>query len=80
MDISENSHHHELGRRLAREETHDISGEGPHTLKMINQYQLFNTQTYPLFQLINTIVQHPRNVRMKFHDYLEHVYEKQSKT
>ena len=71
---SEGSHHHELGRRLAREETDDISGEGPHTLKMINQYQLFNTSNYPLFQLINTIVIHPRNVKLKFQEYLEHVF------
>ncbi|MBL0011873.1 MAG: hypothetical protein IPP22_14690 [Nitrosomonas sp.] len=73
---SESSHHHELGRRLAREETHDISGEGPHTLKMINQYQLFDTQNYPLFQLIKTIVQNPRNVRLKFDDYLEQIYQR----
>ena len=71
---SEGSHHHELGRRLAREETDDISGEGPHTLKMINQYQLLNTSNYPLFQLINTIVIHPRNVKLKFQEYLEHVF------
>ncbi len=76
---SESSHHHELGRRLAREEAHDISGEGPHTLKMINQYQLFNTQNYPLFRLINHIVMHPQNVHLKFHDYLEHVYERPRK-
>jgi len=73
---SESSHHHELGRRLAREETHDISGEGPHTLKMINQYQLFNSQNYPLFQLIDKIVRHPHNVRLKFDDYLEQIYVK----
>jgi len=73
---SAHSHHHELGRLLAREETHDISGEGPHTLKMIAQYQLLNTNDYPLFRLINSIVLHPHNVRLKFHDYLEYVYER----
>lgn len=72
---SESSHHHELGRRLAKEETQDISGEGPHTLKMINQYRLFNTQNYPLFQLISTIVQNPRNVRLKFDNYLGQIYK-----
>lgn len=76
---SASSHHHELGRKLAREETDDISGEGPHTLKMINQYQLFNTQSFPLFQLINAIVLHPQNIRLKFHDYLENAYRRQSK-
>ena len=76
---SESSHHHELGRRLAREETHDISGEGPHTLKMINQHQLFNTQNYPLFGLINDIVLRPQNVHLRFDDYLEKAYKRQSK-
>lgn len=73
---SESSHHHELGRRLAREETQDISGEGPHTLKMINQYQLFNTQNFPLFQLINAIVRHPHSVRLKFDNYLEQICQR----
>lgn len=73
---STSSHHHELGRKLAREETNNISGEGPHTLKMINQYQLFNTQSYPLFQLINAIVLQPRNVRLKLDAYLEHHHQR----
>lgn len=73
---SESSHHHELGRRLAKEETNDISGEGPHTLKMVNQHQLFDTQNYPLFQLINTIVQHPQNAHQKFDDYLAYLYKR----
>lgn len=73
---SASSHHHELGRRLAREETHDISGEGPHTLKMINQHQLFDTQNYPLFRLISHIIMHPQNIRLKFHDYLERIYKR----
>lgn len=73
---SESSHHHELGRKLAREENDDILGEGPHTLKMTNQYQLFNTQNFPLFQLINAIVLHPHNVRLKFDGYLERIYER----
>ncbi len=69
---STGSHHHTLGRKLAQGETQNISGEGPHTLKMIYQHQLFNTQDYPLFQWIHTIVQNPRNVRQKFQDFLEH--------
>ena len=68
---SENSHHHELGRKLAREESDDITGEGPHTLKMINHLQLVDTRKYPLFRLINTIVRQPRDVRLKFQNYLE---------
>ena len=68
---SENSHHHELGRKLARGESDDITGEGPHTLKMINHHQLFDTRKHQLFQLINTIVRQPRDVRLKFQNYLE---------
>ncbi|MDP2222866.1 hypothetical protein, partial [Nitrosomonas sp.] len=68
---SESSHHHELGRRLARDETQNICGEGPHTLKMIKQHQLINTQNYPLLQLIDTIAQNPHNIRLKFDEYLE---------
>lgn len=68
---SESSHHHELGRKLARGETEGIVGEGPHTLAMIKQYRLFDATQYPLFQLIDAIIQHPHNVRGKIRDYLE---------
>lgn len=76
---SDSSHHHTLGRRLAREETHDISGEGPHTLKMIQQHQLLDAQPYPLFRLISDLVSHPHQVRAKFHEYLEQVYAQAGK-
>jgi glycerol-3-phosphate dehydrogenase (NAD(P)+) len=71
---SESSHHHELGRKLAREECNDISGEGPHTLKMIHQHRLLNTQKYPLFQMIHAIVQNPRDVRPQFETYFKQIY------
>ena len=72
---SESSHHHELGRKLAREETDGISGEGPHTLKMIKQHRLLNTENYRLFQLIGEIVQNPRNIRSKFDDYFKQAFQ-----
>ncbi|NBQ69053.1 MAG: hypothetical protein EBU46_09570 [Nitrosomonadaceae bacterium] len=72
---SESSHHHELGRKLAREETDGISGEGPHTLKMITQYRLLNAQNYRFFQLIGEIVQNPRNVRSRFDDYFKQAFQ-----
>jgi glycerol-3-phosphate dehydrogenase (NAD(P)+) len=71
---SEDSHHHELGRRLAREEIKDIKGEGIHTLEMVKQHKLFNTTDYPLFQLIDNIVSQPKNVEKKINDYLINVY------
>ena len=71
---SEASHHHELGRRLAREEIKDIKGEGIHTLEMVKHHKLFNTINYPLFQLIDSIVSQPKNVEKKINDYLINVY------
>jgi len=71
---SEDSHHHELGRMLARGETQRIEGEGIHTLEMVNQHRLFNTQDYPLFQLIHDIVRSPRETRKKIDGYLQKVY------
>jgi len=75
---SESSHHHELGRRLAREETNDIAGEGPHTLAMITRHQLFDTRKYPLFQFIHAMMLNPSHIRLKFHSHLEQRYEKLS--
>ncbi len=59
---SEDSHHHELGRMLARGELENIEGEGPHTLEMVKRHQLFNTDYFPLFQLIHTLVTDPRHI------------------
>ena len=71
---SEASHHHTLGRLLAKEETDDISGEGIHTLAMVSQHNLFDTANYPLFQLIETIVDQPREVERRISEYLSQVY------
>jgi glycerol-3-phosphate dehydrogenase (NAD(P)+) len=73
---SASSYHHELGRKLVREETGDISDEGPHTLKMIHQHRLLNTQEYPLFQMIHAVVQNPRDVRAQFEAYFEQIYRR----
>jgi len=71
---SENSHHHALGRMLAREETAGIAGEGIHTLEMINKFQLIDTRCYPLFELIQAVVNRPVNVRQQITDHLQRVY------
>ena len=71
---SEDSHHHELGRMLAREESHDIEGEGIHTLKMVSQHRLFNTANYPLFRLIHEIVRSPQGVHARINGYLKRIY------
>ena len=71
---SENSHHHELGRMLAREAQQGIEGEGIHTLEMVNRHRLFDRTRYPLFQLIHEIVNHPQHVHERISDYLKQVY------
>jgi glycerol-3-phosphate dehydrogenase (NAD(P)+) len=71
---SEDSHHHELGRMLARGEVRAIKGEGIHTLDMVEQHRLFNTADYPLFQLIHDIVRQRHDVPGKINDYLKQLY------
>ena len=71
---SETSHHHTLGRLLAKGESDNIKGEGIHTLAMVTQHNLFNTANYPLFQLIKKIVDQPRDVENRISDYLRQVY------
>ena len=70
---SAGSHHHELGCRLARGETGDISGEGIHALAMVEKYRLFDAAPYPLYSLIRKVIQEPVNVAQKFRDYLVRV-------
>jgi len=64
---SEDSHHHELGRKLARGELSNISGEGVHTLQMVAKYHLFDWHSYPLFSLSHDIVTAPE----KLHEFME---------
>ena len=71
---SEDSHHHELGRMLARGEIEGIKGEGIHTLDMVRQHKLFNTKEYPLFHLIDDVVKEPKNIFKKITEYLNDVF------
>jgi len=68
---SENSHHHELGRMLARGETGKITGEGVHTLQMVEKHHLLNTAMFPLFRLIQQIVKHPEQVAKKIEVFIQ---------
>ena len=70
---SAGSHHHELGRRLARGETENINGEGIHTLAMVRKYRLFDSAPYRLYGLIDAAVQGPRDIAQKFRDYIESI-------
>lgn len=71
---SESSHHHELGRKLARGETQGIAGEGIHTLEMVKKYHLLTSADYPLFDLIQNIVARPQNIQSTFDAYLKQKY------
>ncbi|TNF39186.1 MAG: hypothetical protein EP315_00175 [Gammaproteobacteria bacterium] len=71
---SENSHHHELGRRLARGETQNISGEGVHTLHMVEKHRLLVTEDFPLLHLIQQIVKQPQQVADRIEAFLRQRY------
>lgn len=71
---SEDSHHHELGRRLARGETEGIEGEGVHTLRMVERHRLFDTRPYPLFRLIGELVENPQQVEQRLLRHIERVF------
>lgn len=71
---SEDSHHHELGRMLARGESENIAGEGVHTLQMVIKHRLFNPGEYPLFSLVQTLVQSPGQFVSRLDAYLNEVF------
>jgi len=76
---SKDSHHHELGRLLARGAETGIEGEGVHTLEMVVKHQLFNIARYPLFKMIHDIVDDSFSgasidIREKIDDYLKKTF------
>lgn len=74
---SADSHHHELGCKLARGEWDDISGEGIHTLRMVIQHRLFDWQAFPLFALTHAIVNKPQALHEHIQQYLEQLNDTQ---
>jgi glycerol-3-phosphate dehydrogenase (NAD(P)+) len=72
---SESSHHHETGRKLARGDTENITGEGVHTLQMVVKHQLFDINDYPLFRLIESVVQNPEQVETQLENYLAEAFQ-----
>lgn len=53
---SEDSRHHTLGRRIARSDFSDMRAEGTHTLLMVEKFNRFEWEKYPLFTTIKKIV------------------------
>ena len=73
---SRGSHHHELGRLLARGDRGHISGEGIHTLDMVEKHRLFDVTCYPLFKLIHEIIKKPDiDIKMCINNYILQVYK-----
>ncbi len=68
---SEDSHHHALGRYLVLGEWSDISGEGVHTLQMVEKHHLFDWRAYPLFALVRDIVTAPETLNERLEEYLK---------
>jgi glycerol-3-phosphate dehydrogenase (NAD(P)+) len=75
---SEDSHHHTLGRQLVRGKWSDISGEGVHTLQMVEKYHLFDWRAYPLFSLVCDIVTAPETLKERVENYLKQLRETES--
>lgn len=71
---SAGSHHHELGRRLARGEAVALEGEGVHTLKTIYRHRLFDPAPCPLLRLAHDILTQPPRTRELMAARLEQVY------
>jgi glycerol-3-phosphate dehydrogenase (NAD(P)+) len=64
---SEHSHHHELGRRLARGETRiagpgGLEGEAIRTLAVVERGLLLDESSFPLFRWVHDIVRRPQDV------------------
>lgn len=75
---SEDSHHHALGRQLVRGEWSAISGEGVHTLQMVEKYHPFEWRAYPLFSLAHDIVTAPQTLNARVDEYLKLLREVES--
>jgi len=74
---STGSHHRELGRRLAHGECGRLAGEGIHTLAMVRKFRLIDVENYPLFGLVQTLVEVPGDVRRQILDGLDSLYQPQ---
>ena len=67
---SSGSHHHDLGRRLARGQAGELKGEGVHTLEMVRAHGLLDSRRYPLFDLIGRLFDDPATVILRMEDFL----------
>lgn len=61
---SAGSHHHDLGRRLVRGER-GLTGEGLHTLAMIEKHALFDTRACPLLHVVAEAERQPERIEQR---------------
>ncbi len=71
---SAGSHHHELGRKLARGEPVALDGEGVHTLKTLYTCQPFRLEPYSLLRVMYDIVEDPSRTRAIVEALLQRSY------
>ena len=67
---STGSHHHDLGRQLARGVREGLAGEGLHTLAVLRAHPRFDTRALPLFRLIDGCTQQPGDIRTRLSAWL----------
>ena len=68
---SAGSHHHALGRRLARGQLDAIQGEGVHTVEMVRTRQLFDYRSCPVFHLIDCLLTKPEQAKALMENFLD---------
>lgn len=68
---SNSSHHHELGRQLARGEYSDSPSEGVHTLAMVEQFSLLDRKQYPVFNLVHQLVRERSGIEQHIRAFLQ---------
>ena len=68
---SAGSHHHELGRLIGRNQRAALTGEGVHSLAMIEQFRPLDSSGFPLLRLIATCVREPGHARQAMHDFIK---------
>jgi len=70
---SAGSHHHELGRLIARGVGNQLSGEGIHTLAVLRSAGRFTTSSFPMLHLIDSCLREPSQTRAQLKELLRHV-------
>jgi len=68
---SKDSHHYQLGQKLARGETKIIDGEGPHTLAMVDKFNILDYSKYSVFTLASQITKHPERLKQLLENHFE---------